>query len=139
MVRCTALSKTLTAVPACPSSVKNGQAVDLRGQIIVPCRPAIRGEVVYHPIDLLRPDPRDARQHSRKQIGQIADSIRAFGFNALPTGKITGNIAKSGPIAAVWQGSTLCAAIYKNRVRTLAIDNWTQFSGPYDKFSSLSG
>jgi hypothetical protein len=25
-------------------------------------------------------------------------------------------------------------AIYKNRVRTLAIDNWTQFSGPYDKF-----
>ncbi len=40
-----------------------------------------RIEVVYRPIDLLRPDPRNARRHSRKQIRQIADSIRAFGFN----------------------------------------------------------
>jgi ParB-like chromosome segregation protein Spo0J len=37
--------------------------------------------VVYHPIDRLRPDSRNARRHSRKQIRQIADSIRAFGFN----------------------------------------------------------
>jgi hypothetical protein len=34
----------------------------------------------------------------------------------------------------VWQGSTLCAAIYKNKVRALAIDNWTQFGGPYNRF-----
>src|ERR1700687_5250380 len=40
-----------------------------------------RIEVVYRPIDLLQPDPRNARRHSRKQIRQIADSIRAFGFN----------------------------------------------------------
>src|SRR6266566_103327 len=37
-----------------------------------------RIEVVYRPIDLLRPDPRNARRHSGKQIRQIADSIRAF-------------------------------------------------------------
>ena len=40
-----------------------------------------RIEVVYRPIDLLQPDPRNARRHSGKQIRQIADSIRAFGFN----------------------------------------------------------
>jgi ParB-like chromosome segregation protein Spo0J len=38
-------------------------------------------EVVYRPIEQLRPDPRNARRHSRKQIRQIADSIRVFGFN----------------------------------------------------------
>jgi ParB-like chromosome segregation protein Spo0J len=40
-----------------------------------------RIEVVYRPIDQLRPDPKNARRHSRKQIRQIADSIQAFGFN----------------------------------------------------------
>jgi Methyltransferase domain len=29
----------------------------------------------------------------------------------------------------VWQGSTLCAALYRNRVRALAIDDWSQFGG----------
>lgn len=29
----------------------------------------------------LRPNPRNARTHSRKQVGQIAESIRQFGFN----------------------------------------------------------
>src|SRR5205807_7492897 len=40
-----------------------------------------RIEVVYRPIDQLRPDPKNARRHSRKQIRQVADSIQAFGFN----------------------------------------------------------
>ena len=31
-------------------------------------------------IDQLRPCPRNARTHSRKQLRQIADSIRRFGF-----------------------------------------------------------
>lgn len=33
------------------------------------------------PISNLTPNPRNARTHSKKQSGQIADSIRAFGFN----------------------------------------------------------
>ena len=36
--------------------------------------------VVATPISLLRPWPRNARTHSRKQIRQIADSIKKFGF-----------------------------------------------------------
>jgi hypothetical protein len=33
-----------------------------------------------------------------------------------------------------WAGSTLCSAINRNRVRATAIDNWSQFGGPKDKF-----
>lgn len=32
------------------------------------------------PLDRLKPYPRNARIHSRKQIGQIADSLQRFGF-----------------------------------------------------------
>ena len=32
------------------------------------------------PIDALKPNPRNAHTHSKKQIRQIADSIAAFGF-----------------------------------------------------------
>jgi DNA modification methylase len=48
-------------------------------------RPAARKsdlrEVVYRPIDDLKPDPANPRQHSKKQIRQIAKSIETFGFN----------------------------------------------------------
>src|ERR1700730_9948813 len=37
--------------------------------------------VDYVPIDQLKPDPRNARVHSKKQIRQIAKSIESFGFN----------------------------------------------------------
>ena len=34
----------------------------------------------YVAIDTLKPSARNARTHSRKQIGQISESIKAFGF-----------------------------------------------------------
>jgi hypothetical protein len=34
----------------------------------------------------------------------------------------------------VWQGSTLCSAIYENDVTATAIDNWSEHGGPFDKF-----
>jgi ParB-like nuclease domain/DNA methylase len=37
--------------------------------------------VQYFPIDRLKPDPKNARLHSAKQVRQIANSIGAFGFN----------------------------------------------------------
>jgi hypothetical protein len=37
--------------------------------------------LVYRPIADLRPDPSNPRVHSRRQIRQIARSIKAFGFN----------------------------------------------------------
>jgi DNA modification methylase len=37
-------------------------------------------QVVYKPTESLTPDPRNARTHPKRQIDQIAQSIRAFGF-----------------------------------------------------------
>src|SRR5712671_1564662 len=42
---------------------------------------ASRMSIVYRAIDLLKPDPANPRLHSKKQIRQIANSIKAFGFN----------------------------------------------------------
>src|SRR3546814_13130723 len=36
--------------------------------------------VVYKTLDSLVPDRRNARTHPRRQVDQIVDSIRAFGF-----------------------------------------------------------
>ena len=40
-----------------------------------------RLSITYRPIDELKPDPTNPRLHSKKQIRQIANSIRKFGFN----------------------------------------------------------
>jgi DNA modification methylase len=37
--------------------------------------------VAYHRIEELKPDPTNPRRHTKKQIRQIANSIKAFGFN----------------------------------------------------------
>ncbi len=37
-------------------------------------------EVVYRPLAELIPDPRNARTHSKHQVGQIVASVEAFGF-----------------------------------------------------------
>ena len=39
-----------------------------------------RREIEWAPIARIRPNPKNARTHSRKQIRQIAASIRKFGF-----------------------------------------------------------
>ena len=38
-------------------------------------------EITYRPLDGLKPDPANPRRHSKKQIRQIANSIKTFGFN----------------------------------------------------------
>ena len=37
--------------------------------------------IVYRPIDALKPDPANPWRRSKKQIRQIADSIKTFGLN----------------------------------------------------------
>jgi hypothetical protein len=54
--------------------------------------------IVFRAIDQLKPDPANPRRHSsKKQIRQIADSMKAFGFN-VPIlidrdGKIVGGLS----------------------------------------------
>ena len=40
-----------------------------------------RMSVAYRQIEELKPDPANPRRHTRKQVRQIAESIKAFGFN----------------------------------------------------------
>ncbi len=60
--------------------------------------------VVYRPLGSLTPDPRNARTHPKRQIEQIAVSIRAFGFTnpvlADPEGRL---IAGHGRLLAAGQ------------------------------------
>lgn len=58
-------------------------------------------EIEYLPTGALRPYPRNARTHSKKQIKQIADSIRQFGFtNPLLIDKDQMILAGHGRLAA---------------------------------------
>jgi DNA modification methylase len=43
---------------------------------------SVKLKIVYQPIALLKPSPRNCRTHSKHQIRQIAKSIDRFGFNA---------------------------------------------------------
>ena len=54
---------------------------NLRASGREPASLAPRMSIVYRAIDQLKPDPANPRRHSKKQIRQIADSIKAFGFN----------------------------------------------------------
>lgn len=58
-------------------------------------------EIAYLPTGILHPYPRNARTHSKKQIRQIADSIRQFGFtNPLLIDKDQMILAGHGRLAA---------------------------------------
>ncbi len=48
--------------------------------------------VSYVPLDHLKPDPGNARQHSAKQVRQIAKSIESFGFNVPVLVDADGNV-----------------------------------------------
>ena len=46
----------------------------MENHCVVPIRNP-RIEIVYRPIDQLKPNPRNARRHSRKQVQQIANPM----------------------------------------------------------------
>ena len=57
--------------------------------------------LTYRPVASLVPDPRNARTHPRRQIDQIAASIRAFGFaNPILVDPSGGIIAGHGRLLA---------------------------------------
>jgi DNA modification methylase len=75
-----------------------------------------RLELVYHPIDELKPDPRNPRHHSRKQIKQLAGSIDTFGFTVPALVDREGNvIAGHGRILA-------CRELGWSEIPTILID-----------------
>src|SRR5271154_2372651 len=78
-----------------------------------------RLEIISRPQDDLKPDPANPRRHSKRQIQQIAESIRAFGFNVPILVDRDGNvIAGHGRLLA-------CGELGIDEVPTLCLDHLT--------------
>ena len=76
-----------------------------------------RLEIVYRAIDEMTPDPANSRQHSKKQILKLANSIETFGFNVPVLVDAELNvIAGHGRLAA-------CRALDLAQVPTLCLDH----------------
>jgi DNA modification methylase len=76
--------------------------------------------IVYRAIETLKPDPANPRRHSKKQLQQIAESIRAFGFNVPILVDRDGNvIAGHGRLLA-------CGELAITEVPTLCLDHLTR-------------
>lgn len=76
-------------------------------------------EVIYRPIDELKLDPANPRRHNRKQIRQIAASIKAFGFNVpILIDRDNNVIGGHGRLAA-------CRELGVTEVPTLCLDHLT--------------
>jgi len=76
-------------------------------------------EVIYRRINELTPDPTNPRRHSRKQVRQIAESIKAFGFSVPILVDRDGNvIAGHGRLLATRQ-------LGWSEVPTLCLDHLT--------------
>jgi ParB-like chromosome segregation protein Spo0J len=43
--------------------------------------PVLNLSIVYRPTNSIKPEPRNARTHSKKQVAEIAASVRQFGFS----------------------------------------------------------
>ena len=92
---------------------------DLRASRRKAANLAPRMLIVYWAIDQLKPDPHTARRHSKKQIRQIANSIKAFGFNVPILIDRNGNvIAGHGRLLA-------CRELGITKVPTLCLDHLT--------------
>ena len=91
----------------------------MQGNNQVVSRAAAPMSIVYRAIDTLKPDPTNPRRHSKKQLQQIAESIRAFGFNVPILVDRDGNvIAGHGRLLA-------CRELGVTEVATLCLDHLT--------------
>src|SRR5207237_8127377 len=76
-------------------------------------------KIVYCRIDTLKPDPANARRHTKKQIRQIADSIKTFGFN------VPILIDREGKVIAGHGRLLACRLLGITGVPTLCLDHLT--------------
>jgi DNA modification methylase len=75
--------------------------------------------IVYRAIEQLKPDPDNARRHSKKQVRQVAESIKVFGFNVPILIDRDGNvIAGHGRLLAAGE-------LGMTKVPTLCLDHLT--------------
>ena len=75
--------------------------------------------IVHRRIAELKPDPANPRRHSRRQIRQIADSIRGFGFN------VPVLIDRENHVVAGHGRLSACAELGWTEVPTICLDHLT--------------
>ena len=80
---------------------------------------APRMSIVYRAVDQLELDPANARRHSKKQIRQIAESIKTFGFN------VPILIDHDGKVVAGHGRLLACRLLGMAEVPTLCLDHLT--------------
>ena len=80
---------------------------------------APRMSIVYRAIDQLELDPANARRHSKKQIRQIAESIKTFGFD------VPILIDHDGKVVAGHGRLLACRLLGMAEVPTLGLDHLT--------------
>lgn len=76
--------------------------------------------VVYRDAKLLKPDPNNPRQHSEKQLRQIATSIQAFGFN------VPILIDRHGQVIAGHGRVLACQLLGIKRVPTISLEHLSE-------------
>src|SRR5438105_10855811 len=76
-------------------------------------------KIVYCRIDTLKPDPANPRRHTKRQIQQIADSIKTFGFN------VPILIDRDGNVVAGHGRLLACRLLGITEVPTLCLDHLT--------------
>jgi ParB-like chromosome segregation protein Spo0J len=77
-------------------------------------------KIIYHQTEDLKLDPGNPRVHSKKHIGQIAESIRIFGFN------VPILIDREGKVIAGHGRLLACRELAITEVPTLCLDHLTQ-------------
>jgi hypothetical protein len=83
---------------------------------------------------------RTAFERALVNDGKIADAVLALpGMSGRKYRRFINNLIElvASPRyleIGVWQGSTLCSAIFENDVTATAIDNWSEFEGPAGAF-----
>src|SRR2546429_4690816 len=82
-------------------------------------RPSVDLHIVYRRIEDLKSDPTNPRRHSKKQIRQIAESIKVFGFN------VPILIDRHGNIIAGHGRWLACRDLGFTEVPTLCLDHLT--------------
>ena len=96
------------------------RSIKLQSRVPEPSsKPSLDLKIIYRRIDELRPDPANPRRHSKKQIRQIAHSIKVFGFNVpMLIDRDNNVVAGHGRLEA-------CRGLGWSRVPTLCLDHLT--------------
>lgn len=92
------------------------------------------------PAKALVDEVRYAFEQALADKGKISDDVlNVSGMSGKRYRRFINNLIERIPNpryleVGAWQGSTLCSAIFGNEVIATAIDDWSQFEGPSDKF-----